>query len=82
MLTIPARDADEAIARLVADPAIERLVTAHRVLEPRPPRHAPWPDELADAARRGRVTLVHGARDEEHNQAVVLAGEIERRLKG
>ena len=39
-------------------------------------------DELADAARRGRVTLVYGARDEEHNQAVVLAGEIERRLKG
>lgn len=38
-------------------------------------------DELAQQARRERVTLVYGARDEEHNQAVVLAGEIERRLK-
>lgn len=39
-------------------------------------------DELAERAHRERVTLVYGARDEEHNQAVVLADEIERRLKG
>lgn len=38
-------------------------------------------DELTEQARGGRLTLVYGARDEEHNQAVVLAGEIERRLK-
>lgn len=38
-------------------------------------------DELAGEARRERMTLVYGARDEEHNQAVVLAEEIERRLK-
>ncbi|HMO28321.1 DUF488 family protein [Enterovirga sp.] len=29
-------------------------------------------DALADLARSGPVTLVYGARDEEHNQAVVL----------
>lgn len=39
-------------------------------------------DALADRARRGRVTLVYGARDTEHNQARVLAEELERRLAG
>lgn len=28
--------------------------------------------ELAALAKRGKVTLVYGARDEEHNQAIVL----------
>lgn len=37
-------------------------------------------DELAAAARLGPVTLVYGARDREHNQAHVIAEEIERRL--
>ena len=37
-------------------------------------------DALAERARGGPVTLVFGARDSEHNQAVVIAGEIERRL--
>ena len=32
--------------------------------------------ELADAARRGPVTLLYGARDEEHNQAVVLRAAL------
>lgn len=35
---------------------------------------------LASLARRGRVTLVFGARDAEHNDAVVLAGVIRRRM--
>ena len=38
---------------------------------------------LDDARRRGPlgpVTLVYGARDREHNQAQVIADEIERRL--
>ena len=35
---------------------------------------------LASLARRGRVTLVFGARDEQHNDAVVLAGVIRRRM--
>jgi uncharacterized protein YeaO (DUF488 family) len=29
-------------------------------------------------ARKGRVTLVYAARDEEHNNAVVLRGIIDR----
>lgn len=37
-------------------------------------------DALAELARRDTVTLVYGARDEEHNQARVLAEELERRL--
>lgn len=37
-------------------------------------------DDLAGQARRGRLTLVYGARDTEHNQARVIADEIARRL--
>ena len=37
-------------------------------------------DDLAERARRGTLTIVYGARDEQHNQAVVIAEEIERRL--
>jgi uncharacterized protein YeaO (DUF488 family) len=36
-------------------------------------------DELAAAARTGTLTLVYGARDQEHNQAQVIADELERR---
>lgn len=39
-----------------------------------------WQPLLA-AARRGAVTLVYGARDTEHNDAVALKGFVERRLK-
>jgi uncharacterized protein YeaO (DUF488 family) len=37
-------------------------------------------EALAEIARRGRVTLVYGARDREHNQAQVIADEIALRL--
>jgi uncharacterized protein YeaO (DUF488 family) len=37
-------------------------------------------DALAAIARSGRVTIVYGARDREHNQAQVIADEIARRL--
>jgi uncharacterized protein YeaO (DUF488 family) len=37
-------------------------------------------DALVARARRGPVTLIFGARDVEHNEAQVLADEIERRL--
>lgn len=37
-------------------------------------------DELVARAARGTVTLVYGAKDEQHNQAVVLQGVIGRRL--
>jgi uncharacterized protein YeaO (DUF488 family) len=36
--------------------------------------------ELATKASRGRVTLVFGARDEAHNDAIVLAALIRRRM--
>ena len=38
--------------------------------------------ELAATARRGRVTLVYAARDEQHNNAVVLADVIKKRPRG
>jgi uncharacterized protein YeaO (DUF488 family) len=37
-------------------------------------------DQLAERARAGMVTLVYGARDEEHNEARVLAEQLKRRL--
>lgn len=37
-------------------------------------------DALAEMARHDTVTLVYGARDEEHNQARVIAEELQRRL--
>jgi uncharacterized protein YeaO (DUF488 family) len=42
--------------------------------------HAELVDRLARKASRGRVTLVFGARDEEHNDAVVLASVVRGRL--
>jgi DEAD/DEAH box helicase domain-containing protein len=40
------RSADDAIGAFLADPALAPLIAAHRILEPLPPRHAPWPDDL------------------------------------
>ncbi|MFN8028273.1 MAG: DUF488 family protein [Acidimicrobiia bacterium] len=37
---------------------------------------------LVDAARQGRLTLVFGAHDTARNNAVVLRGVIEERLRG
>lgn len=36
---------------------------------------------ILDAAQKGSVTLLFGARDEEHNQAVVLRDFLARKLK-
>jgi uncharacterized protein YeaO (DUF488 family) len=44
------------------------------------PERAQLLDTLAALARKGRVTIVYGARDREHNQAQVIAEEIDRRL--
>jgi uncharacterized protein YeaO (DUF488 family) len=44
------------------------------------PPQATLLDALADRARSATVTLVYGARDEEHNQARVIAEELDRRL--
>jgi uncharacterized protein YeaO (DUF488 family) len=37
-------------------------------------------DKIAKRALRGRVTLVYAARDEAHNDAVVLSAVIRRRI--
>src|SRR5512147_879503 len=37
-------------------------------------------DDLAQRARRGTVTLLFGARDEEHNNAVVIEQAIQARM--
>lgn len=39
-------------------------------------------DQLAERSRMAPLTLVFGAHDPEHNQARVIADEIERRLTG
>ena len=48
-----------------------------RELEP----HAAALGQLVERARAGRVTLVFGAKDTEHNNAVALKEHLERRLK-
>jgi uncharacterized protein YeaO (DUF488 family) len=42
------------------------------------PEHRAALDALAQRARRGTVTLLYGARDREHNNAVVLAEVLEQ----
>ena len=37
---------------------------------------------LLDAARRGKITLLYGARDEAHNSAVVLRDYLARKVRG
>jgi DEAD/DEAH box helicase domain-containing protein len=46
MLLDRPQSSDEAIGAFLADPALAPLVAAHRVLDPLPPRHAAWPDDL------------------------------------
>jgi DEAD/DEAH box helicase domain-containing protein len=46
MLTDRPTTPTDAIEGLLADSALQPLIAAHRVLEPRPPRHAPWPEGL------------------------------------
>ncbi|TMB54829.1 MAG: DEAD/DEAH box helicase, partial [Chloroflexi bacterium] len=46
MLVDRSATAADAIETLLGDPWLARLTAAHRVLEPEPPRHAPWPDGL------------------------------------
>ncbi|MBC5803409.1 MAG: DUF488 family protein [Candidatus Eremiobacteraeota bacterium] len=38
-------------------------------------------DDLVSRARRGTVTLIYAAHDEEHNSALVLRGFLARRLR-
>jgi uncharacterized protein YeaO (DUF488 family) len=62
------------------DPGRWEEFQARYHLELARPGQAQTLDDLAAAARRGPLTLVYGARDREHNQARVIADEIERRL--
>lgn len=39
-------------------------------------------NRFGDGGERGRITLLYGARDERHNQAVVLAEYLRDRLPG
>jgi DEAD/DEAH box helicase domain-containing protein len=56
MLTTRPTTADAAIESLLADPAIESLIAAHRILEPQPPRYAPWPEAIDSRL----VAALHG----------------------
>ena len=63
------------------DPARWQEFQARYHQELADPERAQALDALAaEAARVGRVTLVYGARDREHNQAQVIADELARRL--
>ncbi len=63
MLTARPATADAAIEALLAHPEVEPLIAAHRVLEPQPPRYAPWPSEidarLVDALHRRGVEALY-----------------------
>jgi uncharacterized protein YeaO (DUF488 family) len=51
----------------------ERFAQFERRYRTEPAAHGETVDELRRRAREGTLTLVHAARDEEHNDAVVLA---------
>ncbi len=73
MLTAPPSNADEAIAALLASPEIAPLVAAHRELEPRPPRHSPWPSgvdpRLVDALRGRGIEALYTHQAAAHEAA-------------
>jgi DEAD/DEAH box helicase domain-containing protein len=54
---------EDAIAALLADPSVQPLIAAHRVLDAAPPRHAPWPADidprLIEALRRRSVEALY-----------------------
>jgi uncharacterized protein YeaO (DUF488 family) len=64
------------------DPARWEQFQARYRAELADPDRARTLDALARLARRGRVTVVFGAHDVEHNQARVIAEELKRRLVG
>ncbi|MDQ2934345.1 MAG: DEAD/DEAH box helicase [Chloroflexota bacterium] len=63
MLTAHPATADAAIESLLADPSVQPLIAAHRILEPMAPRHAPWPDgidgRLTGALRKRGVEALY-----------------------
>jgi uncharacterized protein YeaO (DUF488 family) len=66
--------------RFAHEPARWREFEAMYLKELRSPEVRPLLEELTKLAGRRTVTLLFAARDVEHNNAVVLAREINRRL--
>ncbi|MGH2607469.1 MAG: DUF488 domain-containing protein [Gemmatimonadales bacterium] len=58
----------------------KKFVERYR-LELRAPAARERLDDLARRAAKGAVTVVYGARDEQHNDAAVVRGVIARRLR-
>jgi DEAD/DEAH box helicase domain-containing protein len=79
MLTARPASADAAIESLLADPVIEPMISAHRILEPKPPRHAPWPEgidgRLVGALQRRGVEALYT-----HQAAAFAASRAGRNL--
>jgi uncharacterized protein YeaO (DUF488 family) len=63
------------------EPARFREFRARYARELKSPAAEELLEDLAERAKRGTVTLIYAARDETHNNAVVLAHELERRAK-
>jgi uncharacterized protein YeaO (DUF488 family) len=63
------------------DPRRWRTFTARYREELRAPAARAILDELARRATDGPLTIVYGARDEAHNDEVVVRDELERRLR-
>lgn len=63
------------------DPAKWKAFRASYRLELRAPAAQEKLEDLAKRARKKTVTLLYSARDEDHNDAVVLKDILERRVK-
>ena len=63
------------------DPARWQDFRSRYLLELGRPEAAALLDELLRIARRGTLTLVYSAKDQEHNQAVVLKELLDRKLR-
>lgn len=64
------------------DPARWREFRTRYLAELGRPEAAPLLAELLKMARSGTLTLVYSAKDQEHNQAVVLKELLDRKLRG
>jgi len=62
------------------DPARWQEFRKRYLAELKRPKAAALIAQLADVARRGRLTLIYSAKDEEHNQAVVLKELLDSKL--
>ncbi len=62
------------------DPARWREFRKRYLAELESPEAAPLLAEMVEIAGKGNLTLVYSAKDQEHNQAVVLKELLERKL--